>query len=70
MRHILVLSILDSCITCTQKLRKTAWVLRWRNDVRMESTRDIFDLLPSCRGKCSLPKLDTRFENKSCLPSY
>ena len=30
-----------------------------RNDVRMESIRDIFDLLPSCRGKCNLPKLDT-----------
>ena len=34
------------------------------------NTRDIFDLLPSCRGKCSLPKLDTRFENRSCWPSY
>ena len=51
-------------------LRKTAWVLRWRNDVRIGSTRDIFDLLPSCREKCSLPKLDTRFENRSCWPSY
>ena len=70
MRHISVLSTLDSHITCTQTLRKTAWVLRWRNDVRMESTRDIFNLLPSCHGKSSLPKLDTRFENRSCWQSY
>ena len=69
MRHISVLSTLDSRITCIQTLQKTAWVLRWRNDVRMESTRDIFDLLPSCRGKCSLPKLDTRFENSRFRPS-
>ena len=69
MRHISVLWTLNSRITCTQTLRKTAWVLRWRNDVRMESTRDIFDPLPSCRGKCSLLKLDTRFQNKSCWPS-
>ena len=66
MRHISVLSTSDSRITCTRTLRKTVWVLRWRNDGRMESTRDIFDLLPSC----SLPKLDTGFENRSCWPSY
>ena len=30
----------------------------------------IFDLLPSCREKCSLPKPDTRFEDRSCWPSY
>ena len=70
MRHISVLSTPSSRNTCTQTLRKTAWVLRWRNDVRMGSTRDIFDLLRSCRGKCSLPKLDTRFENRSCWPLY
>ena len=33
------------------------------------STRVIFDLLPSSRGKCNQPKLDTRFENRSCWPS-
>ena len=70
MRHISVQSTLDSRITCTQTLRRTAWVLRWRNDVRMGSTRDIFDQLPSCREKCSLPKLDTPFGNRSCWPSY
>ena len=41
-----------------------------KDNVRMEGTRDIFDILPSCHGKCSLPKLDTRFENRSCWPSY
>ena len=70
MQHISVLSTLDSRITCIQTLRKTAPVLRWRNDVCMESTRDLFELWPSCRGNCSLPKLDNRFENRSCWPSY
>ena len=46
MRHISVLSTLDSRITCTQTLRKTAWVLRWRNDVRMETLRAHLDQVP------------------------
>ena len=44
MQHISVLSTLDSRVTCTQTLQKTAWVLHWRNDVRMESTRDILEV--------------------------
>ena len=57
MRYISVLSTADGRITCTQTLRKTVWVLRQRNNVRMESTRDIFDLLPSCRENATCRNL-------------
>ena len=59
MQHISVLLTPDSHITCTRTLRKTAWVLRYRSDVRMGSTRDIFDPLPSCRR--NMQPAETRY---------
>ena len=41
---------------------------RLRSDVRMGSTREILDILPLCRGRCNVLKLDTRFESRSCSP--